>query len=258
MRNSPQELGPICMSDSDNQRDNLFAEKMLPGDFVFDARVARVFDDMINRSVPGYSTIIAMIGVMAERYCRDNSAIYDLGCSLGGATLAVAHRVSCNNYSLVAIDNSPAMIDSLQNKLLDQDFPNTRIECRCEDIRQSSISNASMVILNFTLQFIAVEQRTELLRRIYEGMNPGGILVISEKILFPDPDLNALMVDLYHSFKENMGYSKLEISQKRAALEKVLLPETLSQHRARLESVGFHTLDVWFQCFNFASMVAFK
>lgn len=246
------------MSKSEKPRDNLFAEKMLPGDFVFDAKVARVFDDMINRSVPGYSTIIAMIGVMAERYCREDSTIYDLGCSLGGATLAVAHRVQCAHYGLVAIDNSPAMIAMLEEKLKQQSFPNTKIECRCEDILASPINNASMVILNFTLQFIPLEQRTELLRRIFDGMKPGGLLVISEKILFPDPDLNGLMVDLYHGFKENMGYSKLEISQKRAALEKVLLPETLAQHRERLESVGFHTVDVWFQCFNFASMVAFK
>jgi len=55
-----------------------------------------------------------------------------------------------------------------------------------------------------------------------------------------------------------MGYSKLEISQKRAALENVLLPETLEAHRSRLDTIGFDAVDVWFQCFNFASMVAFK
>ena len=89
-------------------------------------------------------------------------------------------------------------------------------------------------------------------------MKPGGILIISEKITFPDEKLNQLFIEMYHSFKENMGYSKLEISQKRAALEKVLLPETLDSHRDRLQKIGFQSVDVWFQCFNFASMVAFK
>ena len=246
------------MNKPGDSRDNLFAEKMLPGDFVFDDKVAQVFDDMINRSVPGYSTIIAMIGVMAERYCKEGSNIYDLGCSLGGATLAVAHRVTASQYRLIAIDNSEAMIARLQSKLATLDFAGASIECRCEDILTSEISNASVVILNFTLQFVPREQRNALIEGIYAGMQPGGILIISEKILFPDAELNALFIDLYHSFKENMGYSKLEISQKRSALEKVLLPETIEQHRKRLANAGFHSIDVWFQCFNFASMVAFK
>lgn len=246
------------MSKPDNSRDNLFAEKMLPGDFVFDDKVAQVFEDMINRSVPGYSTIITMIGVMAERYCKEDSNIYDLGCSLGGATLAVAHRVTTKRYGLIAVDNSEAMIARLQTRLASLQFPGTAVECRCEDIQATDLRNASVVILNFTLQFIPVEQRTELIQRIYASMRPGGILIISEKIQFPDVELNSLFIDLYHSFKENMGYSKLEISQKRAALEKVLIPETIQQHRQRLAGAGFHNFDVWFQCFNFASMVACK
>jgi tRNA (cmo5U34)-methyltransferase len=112
--------------------------------------------------------------------------------------------------------------------------------------------------LNFTLQFIPLAERVPLLKKIYAGMRPGGVLIISEKITFPDEKLNHLFIEMYHSFKENMGYSKLEISQKRAALEKVLLPETLDLHRDRLEEIGFQSVDVWFQCFNFASMVAFK
>ena len=134
----------------------------------------------------------------------------------------------------------------------------SRIECRHEDLRDSKIEDASMVILNFTLQFIEPAAREALMRKIYDGMRPGGLLVISEKIQFPDPALNELFIDLYHRFKETQGYSKLEISQKRAALENVLIPETLAAHRERLNGAGFHSVDTWFQCFNFASMVAFK
>lgn len=246
------------MSSSDKSRDNLFAEKMVPRDFVFDDKVAQVFDDMINRSVPGYSTVIAMIGVMADRYCKEGSCVYDLGCSLGGATLAVANRVTGRNYHLIAVDNSAAMVTRLESKLESLRYSGVEIECLCEDIQVTSLKNASVVILNYTLQFIPVADRTELITKIFDGMQPGGILIVSEKIQFPDQDLNALFTDLYHSFKENMGYSKLEISQKRAALENVLIPETIDQHRDRLSRAGFHSIDVWFQSFNFASMVAFK
>jgi len=222
---------------------------------------------MINRSVPGYSTIISMIGVLAERYCGAGSTIYDLGASLGGASFAVAQQLPHDDYRIIAIDNSEAMTSRLSAKLAalgntgsgdSGDKETSRIECRHEDLRDSKIEDASMVILNFTLQFIEPSARETLMRKIYDGMRPGGLLVISEKIQFPDPALNELFIDLYHRFKETQGYSKLEISQKRAALENVLIPETLTAHRERLNGAGFHSVDTWFQCFNFASMVAFK
>lgn len=246
------------MNQNNSQKDRIFAEKMLPGDFVFDAKVVSVFEDMINRSVPGYSTIINMIGVLAERYCQECSNIYDLGCSLGGATLAAAKRVSCQQYAIIAVDNSAAMIEKLEQRLSSDSVGSHRVQCRCEDILESEISNASVVVLNFTLQFIPLRERARLLETIFKGMKPGGILIISEKIVFPDEELNKLFIAMYHSFKENMGYSKLEISQKRTALENVLVPESIEAHRSRLSRIGFCSFDVWFQCFNFASMVAFK
>ena len=242
--------------------DRVFATERLPTAFAFDDQVASVFEDMINRSVPGYSTIISMIGVLAERYCGAGSTIYDLGASLGGASFAVAQQLPHDDYRIIAIDNSEAMTSRLSAKLAALGElggkETSRIECRHEDLRDSKIEDASMVILNFTLQFIEPAVREALMRKIYDGMLPGGLLIISEKIQFPDPALNELFIDLYHRFKETQGYSKLEISQKRAALENVLIPETLAAHRERLNGAGFHSVDTWFQCFNFASMVAFK
>ena len=242
--------------------DRVFATERLPTAFAFDYQVASVFEDMINRSVPGYSTIISMIGVLAERYCGAGSTIYDLGASLGGASFAVAQQLPHDDYRIIAIDNSEAMTSRLSAKLAALGElggkETSRIECRHEDLRDSKIEDASMVILNFTLQFIEPAAREALMRKIYDGMRPGGLLIISEKIQFPDPALNELFIDLYHRFKETQGYSKLEISQKRAALENVLIPETLAAHRERLNGAGFHSVDTWFQCFNFASMVAFK
>ena len=242
--------------------DRVFATERLPTAFAFDDQVASVFEDMINRSVPGYSTIISMIGVLAERYCGAGSTIYDLGASLGGASFAVAQQLHHDDYRIIAIDNSEAMTSRLSAKLAALGEiggkETSRIECRQEDLRDSKIEDASMVILNFTLQFIEPVAREALMRKIYDGMRPGGLLIISEKIQCPDPALNELFIDLYHRFKETQGYSKLEISQKRAALENVLIPETLTAHRERLNGAGFHSVDTWFQCFNFASMVAFK
>jgi tRNA (cmo5U34)-methyltransferase len=242
---------------NNSKQDQIYASTRPRQDFVFDASVADVFTDMINRSVPGYATIISMIGVLANRYCKPGSTIYDLGCSLGGATLSMAHHIDQQDYRIIAVDNSEAMITRF-NKALETSPIQQRIELVCADIADVEIRDASVVVLNFTLQFIAPELREQLMRRIYSGMKPGGILILSEKIKLADTDLNALLIDMYHQFKQAQGYSELEVSQKRSALENVLIPETIAQHKARLLDAGFASVDSWFQCFNFASIIAFK
>ena len=241
-----------------SHKDQIYAASVPPSDFVFDEKVANVFEDMINRSVPGYETIISMIGVLANRYYQRGSFIYDLGCSLGGATFSICESLQNTNFSLIAIDNSSAMIERLEAKKCGLLGRSQNIETRCENIQDASIENASVVVLNFTIQFLPVDIRMSLIKNIYSGMKPGGMLILSEKIIAPDSRVDSLLIDMYHEFKEAKGYSKLEISQKRAALENVLIPETIETHRNRLASADFRSVDVWFQCFNFASIVAIK
>ncbi|MEH6558922.1 MAG: carboxy-S-adenosyl-L-methionine synthase CmoA [Oceanicoccus sp.] len=229
--------------------------------FTFDEHVVNVFPDMIQRSVPGYSTIIAMTGVLAERYAQPNTNCYDLGSSLGASTLAMRRQLDSRPCNIIAVDNSAAMQKRCR-ELLAQDSNNTSstidVELIESDIRDIAIKNASVVVLNFTLQFIANESREALLKGIFDGMCDGGILILSEKILFEDSHLQQLNTDLHHSFKRANGYSEMEVSQKRTALENVLIPETIATHQHRLKRVGFNNVDVWFQCFNFASLVAIK
>lgn len=224
-------------------------------DFSFDEKVAAVFPDMIQRSVPGYSTIVAMTGVLAKRYAADNSNIYDLGCSLGASLFSIAQNLDKKlNITLIGVDNSPAMIDRCS--VLCNSYQN--IQLLCQDIEQTKIEKASVVVMNFSLQFIPLEKRESILSAIANNMLPGGVLVLSEKIRFEDDHLDKLNIELHHAFKKSNGYSDLEISQKRNALEKVLLPETIKTHQDRIKSAGFKRCDAWFQCFNFASLVAIK
>lgn len=240
-----------------SDRDTLYLHEDKVTSFVFDERVAAVFTDMINRSVPGYATIVSMIGTLAQRYARPDSVCYDLGCSLGAASFAMRRMVDAPGCRIVAIDNSQAMLDRF-GELLSRDAGGIPVELKCKDILDEEIANASVVVLNFTLQFVPRERRAELIRRIYQGLHPGGLLILSEKIHFEDEALNRLCIDLHHRFKEQQGYSELEISRKRAAIENVLVPESLRAHEQRLHEAGFGSFAVWFQCFNFASMVAMK
>ncbi|MDX1490973.1 MAG: carboxy-S-adenosyl-L-methionine synthase CmoA [Pseudohongiellaceae bacterium] len=241
-----------------SKQDTIYAAQRNAGDFVFDNEVAEVFTDMINRSVPGYATIISMIGVLANRYCRPGTNVYDLGCSLGGASFSMCHHIEHDDYKLLAIDNSRAMIERFEQALKKHGKDAEHIELKHADINDCEIKNASVVVLNFTLQFIPVEQREALMAKIYSGMRPGGILILSEKIRFPDDSLDELLIDMYHQFKQAQGYSALEVAQKRAALEKVLIPETIDCHKNRIAKAGFKSCDTWFQCFNFTSLLAIK
>lgn len=225
--------------------------------FRFDQKVVNVFPDMILRSVPGYSTIISAIGLLAERYARPDSNCYDLGCSLGAATLSMCKHITAENCNIMAIDSSPDMISHLQTQL---QLTQTQLPVilQCADIRSIPIENASIVVLNFTLQFIPVKDRLTLLKKIYHGLLPGGVLIISEKLNYIDQKQNDLHTDMHHIFKKANGYSDLEISQKRTALENVLIPETVTCHKNRLQKAGFNSAEVWFQYFNFASLIALK
>jgi tRNA (cmo5U34)-methyltransferase len=240
-----------------SSRDTLYQQDGPVAAFVFDDKVAAVFTDMINRSVPGYGTIVSQIGTLAERYAQAGSTCYDLGCSLGAATLAMRRQISAPGCRIVAIDSSAAMIARCR-ALLDRAPGTVPVELLCADILTADIHDAAVVVLNFTLQFIPLEQRAGLITRIHAGLRPGGMLILSEKIHFEDAGLNTLFIDLHHRFKEQNGYTQTEISRKRAAIENVLVPETLRMHEQRILGAGFSSCAVWFQCFNFASMVAVK
>jgi tRNA (cmo5U34)-methyltransferase len=226
-------------------------------DFRFDSKVTRVFADMIRRSVPGYGLTLQMISVIAAKYAQEGSILYDLGCSLGASTLAMRHGIQAKDCQIIGVDNSQDMLQQCE-QYIDADDGGIPVHLYCEDIQHVTIKNASVVVLNFTLQFIPVDERESLLSAIYQGLRDGGVLVLSEKVCFDHQGKQTCLTELHEAFKASQGYSDLEISQKRQALENVLLAESLETHHQRLKQAGFTHSQTWFQCFNFASMLAFK
>ncbi|OUS34156.1 carboxy-S-adenosyl-L-methionine synthase CmoA [Oleispira antarctica] len=255
MTDKPSTSSDNSLSSADDIYANSAGEQ-LTGQFTFDSAVARVFPDMIKRSVPGYAETVAMSGVIAGEYARDNTNLYDLGCSLGAVTLAMRHGVKADNCTIFGIDNSAAMIEQAGHYLA-LDEGGVDVELACADITQLSIENASVVALNYVLQFIPQDQRLDLLSNIAQGLNVGGALILSEKICF-SADEQKLQDDLHLDFKRANGYSELEIAQKRSAIENVLIPETDATHIARLKQAGFSQVIRWYQCFNFVSYLAIK
>jgi tRNA (cmo5U34)-methyltransferase len=237
--------------------------------FSFDEQVVACFPDMIRRSVPGYGQVLAMLPIFAQRHCQFGqrnaagkrvSRIYDLGCSLGGASMALVSEAggfAADDLQIKAIDISPAMTDKAKTLLTDN-YPEHDIEVITADIREVELEPCDMVVLNLTLQFLPPADRLAVLQNIYSSLNEGGILVLTEKTHAGDEQDDAWLVERYYDFKRSNGYSELEISGKRNALENVLMTDTLPQHHERLNAVGFARTLTWFQFLNFASIVAFK
>ncbi len=239
----------------DDRRDRVFARRLSDVKaFEFSADVAAVFEDMISRSVPGYPLLLHLIGLYADLFVTPGSRVYDLGCSLGDATRRIAAQTLGIERELIAVDNAPAMIERARELPLD----GASVDWRCEDIRDTEIVDASLVVLNLTLQFLPPAEREALLQRIHDGLDAGGALVLSEKIELDHALEQQRMNELHLAFKKTMGYSDLEIAQKRSAIENVLVPDRQSRLEERLRHAGFAEVFLCFRCFNFVSYLAIK
>jgi tRNA (cmo5U34)-methyltransferase len=241
--------------------DKIYQQQSEEKPFRFNEEVAGVFPDMLRRSIPGYAATIEAIGSLAARYVRRDTNCYDLGCSLGAATIAMRQGIKVPGCRIVAVDTAPAMTIRCEEIIAEDDrrfSPPTSVDVVEADIRDIDIANASMVVLNYTLQFLALEDRDALMRTIHHGLNDGGLMVLSEKVIDENAEMEQLLVDLHHEHKQRNDYSALEISRKRAALENVLVPETVGAHRDRLMSAGFRQVAVWLRYFNFVSIIAIK
>lgn len=237
--------------------------------FSFDEKVVACFPDMIRRSVPGYGQMLAMLPIFARRHCgfrqtrgtdgvgEKISRVYDLGCSLGAVSLALASEFAPQDLQIKAIDLSEPMIDKARI-VMSEHHPNHDIELICADVCDITLQACDMIVLNLTLQFLPVAKRVAVLQKCHDALAEGGILILTEKTHLTDEQDDAWRVERYYDFKRANGYSELEISGKRNALENVLMTDTLACHHQRLQQVGFYRSLTWFQFLNFASVIAFK
>ena len=226
-------------------------------DFAFDETVVKVFADMIRRSVPGYEAILSLLSVIGSQYIRDNSKVYDIGCSLGAGLAALTAQVNLKSVQYIAVDTSSQMLEKARSNLLDF-VPKEQLLLLNQRAQDLSIEDASLVLMNFTLQFVEPDDRMDVIQKVYHGLNPGGVLVLSEKWHYESSRVDQDLTDLHHRFKALNGYSDLEISQKRTAIENVMITDSRDKQEKRLYKAGFNTVFPWFQCLNFGSLIAIK
>jgi tRNA (cmo5U34)-methyltransferase len=240
------------------KRDKIFeGEIKKPSDFKFGATVANVFDDMVDRSVPFYGEIQCMIAELSANHAQQGTNVYDLGCSTG-ATMIGMHTTMPADIPFIGIDDSPEMLDKCRLKLEETGF-NRPFELINADLNQGiAIDNASVVVSCLTLQFVRPIYREKLVRSVYDGLIRRGVFIIVEKILAEENEFNRDFIKYYYRMKRRNHYSELEISQKREALENILIPYKLSENILLLRECGFSHAEIFFKWYNFAGLIAVK
>ncbi|AXX85971.1 carboxy-S-adenosyl-L-methionine synthase CmoA [Malaciobacter marinus] len=233
--------------------DKIF-EKSIKKQFEFDEDVASVFDDMLNRSIPFYKQMQELTIDFALNYLKEADTVYDLGCSTA-STLIELGKQSNVDLNLVGIDNSSAMLSRASKKCKAFGID---IKLKNEDLLDTSYDDAKLVISNYTLQFIRPLQREKLIKKIHDSLKDDGIFIFSEKVISSNKVLNKQCIDTYYDFKKKQGYSEFEISQKREALENVLIPYTDDENKKMILDAGFSHCEVLFKWVNFATFIAIK
>lgn len=239
-----------------SNKDNLFDRSIYPRPFSFNEDVASVFDDMVQRSIPLYTDVSLYLLPWVQSFYQPLTAIVDIGCSTGTCLHAIGNYLD-KKALLLGIDNSAAMIEKASVKLGSLHGKHD-IKLLCEDVLNLHFEPASVVIMNYTLQFLPASKRLSLLRKIYDSLKPGGLLFYSEKLRSSHPVVQEMKTLIYEDFKENQGYSKTEIARKKEALENVLVPNTEKEHEQLLKQAGFTHSESVMKWNNFVSMIAIK
>jgi len=241
-----------------SDKDHFFKEEIkTAADFKFGSAVAGVFDDMVNRSVPFYGEMQRMTAELATDYAKPGTDVYDLGCATGTTLIGMNTSIP-DDIRFIGIDDSPDMLDKCRVKLKEAGFSRP-FELRVADLNRGvEISNASVVVLCLTLQFVRPICREKLLKSIFDGLESGGVLILVEKILAEDSVLNREFIKHYYNYKRRNQYSEMEISQKREALENILIPYKLSENFTMLSEIGFDHCEVFFKWYNFSGLIARK
>ena len=239
-------------------KDEVFREKYSkPSDFKFSSKVAGVFDDMVNRSVPYYEEIQRMVAELAADHAVKDSRIYDLGCSTGTTMIHMDQMVD-ESIPFIGVDDSKDMLEKCRNKLLQIDVKRPYDLVVADLNKEVSIENASVVVLCLTLQFVRPINRERLIKQIFNGLNSEGSLIVVEKILAEDSRFNRDFIKYYYDMKRRHNYSEMEIAQKREALENVLIPYKLSENITLMRDAGFEHVETFFKWYNFAGFIAKK
>jgi tRNA (cmo5U34)-methyltransferase len=218
----------------------------------FNSEVARVFDDMLARSIPQYQTMRETVHRLGRRYVADGTTVVDLGCSRGEALAPFVDEFA-GRCLFIGCEVSEPMRRSATIRF------GSRARVEATDLRHGypDVDDVSLTLAVLTLQFVPINYRQRIVADAHRTTRPGGAMILVEKVL-GDGQLDDDFVDLYHDAKRMAGYSQEEVERKRLSLEGVLVPVTARWNQELLERAGFGRVDCFWRWCNFAAWIAVR
>lgn len=227
-------------------------DQVMPdGKWKFDQEVTDCFDEMLERSIPGYNDMRELVTKIGCHYLKPNTTIMDIGCSNGNAIAPFVRKFG-DDFSYVCLDVSEPMIEELKKRF-------GYIDARLYDITKGLPEvECSLILSILTLQFTPIEYRQKIVRSAYDRLVPGGALIMVEKVLGNTDEIDEVLVTEYYQIKADNLYTQEQIAAKRKSLEGVLVPITAHWNEDLLRTTGFSKVDCFWRYLNFAGWLAIK
>jgi len=224
------------------------------GAWQFDDTVPEVFDQHVSKSIPEYEQGHNLIVKILAPLLSQRGVCYELGCSTGVLTAKLAQVSNQERVKIIGLDTIEGMIDRARGRCAT--YKNVSFEIA--DISAYSFNSAIAIVSYYTLHFISLNLRKPVLERVFNALNPGGQLLLFEKIRFEDESHDKKITENYHEYKISQGFTQEEIIAKSAALEGVLIPQTENQNLEMLKNAGFKSSAIIFNTLCWQGYLAVK
>lgn len=206
------------------------------------------FDNHIETSIRGYSNLWNDVLSLSEYFVEDNTNVVDIGCSTGKLIKQMSEQNSFSSCQYTGIELEECFFDHL--------IDSNNVSFFKGDVRDYDFNNCSLVTSIFTLQFIPIKDRENIIHKIYDGLNKGGAFIFSEKVFSENPRVQEMMTFLYYDYKKK-HYSCEQILNKETELRHLMKPNTEDEIVNMCTNVGFYIQPFW-RNYNFVGFVCIK
>lgn len=221
----------------------------------FSGNVSDRFDEHVEKSVPDYHSMHRLILKLTDFFVRQDSVVYDIGCSTGSLTKSLGQRFEGGRGSarVIGVDIEPDMVE-----FANRHNGHPAVHYLACDILEMELEKSDLVILNLTAQFIPPQKRPRLFESIWSALNWGGGLILFEKIRGSDARFHDIFSALYRDFKEEQGFTLEEIAAKEKSLRGVMEPFSERGNLQLLNAAGFEDIETVFRSVPFSGFLAIK
>jgi tRNA (cmo5U34)-methyltransferase len=185
------------------------------------------FDAHVREQLPWYDLVTESIGQIAKHYIGVGGLVYDIGAATGNIGRAIRPTLAAREAGLVNIESSQPMVEHL-----DAHAPGIAKRARAEHYEYAPYDFA---VANLTLMFIRPDCLPDMLDRLVSAMNPGGGLVVVERMMPAQGYASIVMSRLTLAAKATSGAAAEDIIAKElslAGVQRPLDPSLMSLHGA--------------------------